>query len=48
MDGCSAVIEAETEDAVMTQAEAHAAEKHPEMELDDETRANIQSEIQQI
>jgi len=45
MDGCSAVIEAETEQEVMAQAEEHANESHPDLELDDETVENIRSEI---
>jgi predicted small metal-binding protein len=48
VEGCSGVIEAETEDEVMSQAEAHAAEKHPDMELDESTVADIKSKIVQI
>ena len=37
VDGCSATIEAETEQEVMAQSEEHAKSSHPEVELDDET-----------
>lgn len=45
IDGCSAVIEAETEEEVMAQAEEHAGETHPDTELDDETVETIRSAI---
>ena len=48
VDGCTAVIEAETEEEVMSQAEAHAGEKHPDMELDESTVSEIKSKITQI
>jgi predicted small metal-binding protein len=48
MQGCTAVIEAESEGEVMEQAKAHAAEKHPDEDLDESTVADIKSEIQQI
>ena len=46
MEGCHAHIEAETEDEVMEQAAEHAANAHPDVELDDETVASIRSQIQ--
>ncbi|RAW46217.1 hypothetical protein DQW50_05465 [Halorubrum sp. 48-1-W] len=48
VDGCSATIEAETEQEVMAQAEEHANSSHPELELDDETVENIRSSIIQV
>jgi predicted small metal-binding protein len=45
MDGCTAHIEAETEEEVMEQAAAHAESAHPDLELDEETVANIRSQI---
>ena len=36
-EGCSAVIEAETDEELLDQAREHAAEKHPDLELDDAT-----------
>jgi predicted small metal-binding protein len=48
IDGCSATIEAETEEAVMDQAEEHASSSHPDLELDDETVETIRSSIIQV
>ena len=48
IDGCSAVIESETEQEVMTQAEEHAGESHPDLELDDETVESIRSSIIEV
>lgn len=48
IDGCSATIEAETERAVMDQAEEHANDSHPELELDDETVETIRSSIIEV
>lgn len=48
VDGCTAVIEADTEEEVMAQAEAHAESSHPDLELDDETVEEIRSSIQTI
>ncbi|WP_435073249.1 DUF1059 domain-containing protein [Halorubrum sp. HHNYT27] len=48
IDGCSATIEAETEEEVMAQAKEHANSSHPDLELDDETVENIRSNIIQI
>jgi predicted small metal-binding protein len=48
VDGCHASIEGESEDDVMQQAESHAADKHPDMELDDETVEMIRSKIVQV
>ena len=45
MEGCHASIEADSEDAVMEQVASHASEKHPDLELDDETVASIRSQI---
>lgn len=48
VDGCSATIDGETEDDVMEQAKAHAAEAHPEVELDEETAASIRASIRDV
>lgn len=37
MEGCTAHIEAETEEEVMAQAEEHARAAHPAMEFDEGT-----------
>lgn len=44
-EGCTATIEAETDDEVMEQASEHAAEAHPELELDEATVREIRSNI---
>ena len=48
IEGCHATIEAETEDAVMAQAQEHAGEAHPELELDPETVETIRGSIQDV
>jgi predicted small metal-binding protein len=48
VDGCSASIEGDTEESVLSQAEAHAAETHPDMEMDDETVSMIKSNIREV
>lgn len=48
IEGCTATIEAETEDEVMSQAEAHATSSHPEVELDDDTIQTIKSGIEDV
>lgn len=48
LEGCIATIEAETEDEVMTQAEAHATSSHPELELDDEMIQTLRSGIEDV
>ena len=48
VEGCTVTIEAETEEEVMSQAEAHAAEAHPDMELDEAAVASIRSRIEDV
>jgi predicted small metal-binding protein len=48
VDGCHAAIEAETVKELMDRATAHAGKKHPDLELDEATVADIQSRIQVI
>lgn len=45
VDGCDAVIEADTDDAIIDQANEHVEEHHPDMEVDDETERQLRSEI---
>ena len=45
VDGCDAVIEADTDDAIVEQATAHAREEHPEVDVDDETERQLRSAI---
>jgi predicted small metal-binding protein len=42
---CDAVVRAETDDEVMTQAAAHVAEVHGMPEIDDTTANHIRSQI---
>jgi predicted small metal-binding protein len=48
IEGCHATIEAETENEIMEQAQAHASEAHPDVELDAETVASIRAEIRDV
>jgi predicted small metal-binding protein len=48
VEGCHASIEAETEEAIMAQAQEHAAEAHPDVELDEETVGLIRGHIQDV
>lgn len=42
---CEGVIKAETDDEVMRQAASHAADKHPELNLDGATQQKLRSLI---
>lgn len=46
-DGCEATIEADSEEAVMIQAEEHAREAHPEMELEEATVQDLRGRIRE-
>lgn len=48
VDGCDASITEETEDEVLETAEEHAAEAHPDLELDDETVETIRDNIEEV
>jgi predicted small metal-binding protein len=48
VDGCDAVIEADTDDAIIEQAKSHVQEEHSDMEVDDETERQLRSEITTI
>lgn len=48
MDGCDATIEAASESAVLAKAETHAADAHPDLDLDEETVATIREHIQDV
>lgn len=48
IEGCDATIEAENEDAVMAQVGEHAANAHPELELDDGTIETIRSNVREV
>ena len=44
-EGCSASIEAETDEEILEQASAHASKAHPDLELDDEMVEKLKSHI---
>lgn len=46
VDGCDASITEESEEEVLEAAEEHAAEAHPDLELDEETVETIKDNIQ--
>lgn len=48
IEGCHAAIEAESEEEVMKQAEAHASDTHPDLELDDETVTTLRANIRDV
>lgn len=48
VDGCDGVIEGESEDEIMTKVEGHVAEKHPDLELDDETVGAVKDAIETV
>jgi predicted small metal-binding protein len=48
VDGCDATIEGESESAVLTRAEAHAAEAHPDLQIDEETMETIRANIREV
>lgn len=48
LEGCHATIEAESEQEVMAQAQDHANNAHPDLELDDETVETIRSSIEDV
>lgn len=48
VDGCDAVIEADTDDSIIARANDHVADEHPELEVDDETERELRSSITTI
>lgn len=48
VDGCEASIEADTEAEILEQAEAHAGEAHPGLELDEETVETLKAHIEEV
>lgn len=48
VDGCDAVIEADTDDQIIEQAKEHARNEHPDMEMDEETERELRSNIETI
>jgi len=48
IDGCDAVCAGESEDEILEQAEAHAADAHPDLELDDATVQTLKDGIEEV
>lgn len=48
IDGCDAEIHEDSEEEVLEAAEEHAAEAHPDLELDDETVEVIKDNIEEV
>lgn len=48
VDGCDASIREDSEEAVLEQAEEHAAEAHPDLELDEATVETIRGNIEEV
>ena len=48
IDGCDASINEDSEEAVLEAAEEHAAEAHPDLELDEDTVETIKDNIEEV
>lgn len=48
IEGCDATVEAETEAEILEQVERHAADAHPDMELDEETVERLSAYIRDV
>lgn len=48
VEGCHATIEGETDEEIVGKATEHAQNKHPDVELDDETVEDIRSNIEDV
>lgn len=48
VDGCTASIAEETVEQVLEVAEGHAAEEHPDLELDEETIETLKDNIEAV
>ena len=48
VDGCAGVCEGETEEEVMAEVEAHVADAHPDLTLDEETVQAVKAEIETV
>lgn len=47
VDGCEAVCTGESEEEIMTQAEEHVHDAHPEVTLDEETVQAVKANIEE-
>ncbi|MBX0302700.1 DUF1059 domain-containing protein [Haloarcula salinisoli] len=48
VDGCEATITEETAEEILEVAEAHAAEEHPDLELDEATVEMLKDNIEEV
>lgn len=48
VDGCTGVCEGESEQAVLAEVEAHVADAHPDLTLDEETVQAVKAEIETV
>ncbi len=48
VDGCTGVCEGESEEEVLAEVEAHVADAHPDLTLDEETVQAVQAEIETV
>lgn len=48
VDGCDGICSGSTEEEVLEQAEAHAADAHPDLELDEDTVETLKASIQEV
>jgi len=48
IEGCEASITEETREAVLEVAEKHAAEEHPDLELDEATVETLKEHIEEV
>jgi predicted small metal-binding protein len=48
VDGCEASITEETVAEILEVAEGHAAEEHPDLELDEETVQTLKDNIEEV
>lgn len=48
VDGCNGVCEGDSEEDLMAQVEAHVADAHPDLTLDEETVQAVKAEIETV
>jgi len=48
VEGCEASITEETVEKILEVAEGHAAEEHPDLELDEETVETLKENIEEV
>lgn len=48
VDGCTGVCEGDTEEDVLAEVEAHVADAHPDLTLDEDTVQAVKAEIEAV